>query len=61
MLTAMPATQLFEIVNVNTKTIVNVNESQVVNLKGTAVTLPQALPDQQFKGKIIFIAAKAVV
>ena len=62
MITAMPATQLFEIVNVNTlKLTVNVNESQVASLKtGTSVDVSSSVyPDQQFKGKIIFIAAKA--
>ena len=62
MITAMPATQLFEIVNVNTlKLTVNVNESQVASLKtGTSVDVTSSVyPDQQFKGKIIFIAAKA--
>ena len=62
MLTAMPATQLFEIVNVNTlKLTVNVNESQVATLKtGTAVTVTSSVyPNQEFKGKITFIAAKS--
>lgn len=62
MLTAMPATQLFEIVNVNTlKLTVNVNESQVATLKtGTAVTVTSSVyPNQEFKGKISFIAAKS--
>jgi RND family efflux transporter MFP subunit len=62
MLAAMPATQLFEIVNVNTlKLTVNVNESQVASLKtGTPVNVTSSVyPDQQFKGKITFIAAKA--
>ncbi|MDG2433149.1 efflux RND transporter periplasmic adaptor subunit [Flavobacterium sp.] len=62
MLSAMPPTQLFEIVNVNTlKLIVNVNESQVATLKtGTAVTVTSSVyPNQEFKGKITFIAAKS--
>ena len=62
MLTAMPATQLFEIVNVSTlKLTVNVNESQVATLKtGTAVTVTSSVyPNQEFKGKISFIAAKS--
>jgi RND family efflux transporter MFP subunit len=62
MLAAMPATQLFEIVNVNTlKLTVTVNESQVVNLKkGTPITVTSSVyPGQEFNGKIIFIAAKA--
>lgn len=62
MLAAMPATQLFEIVNVNTlKLTVTVNESQVVNLKkGTPIKVTSSVyPGQEFNGKIIFIAAKA--
>ncbi len=62
MLTAMPATQLFEIVNVNPlKLTVYVNESQVATLKtGTAVVVTSSVyANQEFKGKISFIAAKS--
>jgi RND family efflux transporter MFP subunit len=62
MLTAMPSTELFEIVNTNTlKLTVAVNESQVASLKtGTKVSITSSVyPDQKFAGKISFIAAKA--
>jgi membrane fusion protein (multidrug efflux system) len=62
MLTAMPSTPLFDIVNVKTlKLTVTVNESQVVTLKtGTSITVSSSVyPGQEFKGKITFIAAKS--
>ena len=62
MLAAMPATKMFEIVNVKTlKLTVTVNESQVANLKtGTNITVTSSVyPDKTFSGKITFIAAKA--
>ncbi len=61
-LSATPATELFEIVNVNTlKLNVTVNESQVANLKtGNNITVTTSVyPDKAFSGKITFIAAKA--
>jgi membrane fusion protein, multidrug efflux system len=62
MLTSMPATNLFEIVNTNTlKLIVAVNESQVANLKvGNSISVSSSVyPNKTFSGKITFIAAKA--
>lgn len=62
MLSAMPPTEMFEIVNVNTlKLKVTVNESQVANLKtGNNVSITTSVyPDKEFSGKITFIAAKA--
>lgn len=62
MLAAMPPTQMFEIVNVNTlKLKVTVNESQVASLKvGNNISVTTSVyPDKQFSGKITFIAAKA--
>ncbi|AWG20590.1 efflux transporter periplasmic adaptor subunit [Flavobacterium faecale] len=62
MLTAMPSTNLFEIVNTNTlKLTVAVNESQVAKLKtGNTISVTSSVyPDQTFSGKITFIAAKA--
>ena len=60
--TGMPATELFEIVNVSKlKLKVTVNESQVASLKvGTSTKVTASVyPDQTFSGKISFIAAKA--
>lgn len=57
-----PGTQLFEIVDVSTLTLdVAVTEAQVANLKtGDAVVVKASvLPDQEFKGKVKFIAPKA--
>ncbi len=57
-----PGTQLFEIVDVSTLTLdVAVTEAQVANLKvGDAVAVKASvLPDQEFKGKVQFIAPKA--
>ncbi|MEO8253902.1 MAG: efflux RND transporter periplasmic adaptor subunit, partial [Flavobacterium sp.] len=62
MLTAMPATELFEIVNVSKlKLNVTVNENQVASLKvGTTVSITtNVYPDKEFSGKITFIAAKS--
>ena len=61
-ITGMPATELFEIVNVSKlKLIVSVNESQVASLKVGSPTKVTAsvYPDKTFEGKITFIAAKA--
>ncbi|SDW01262.1 efflux RND transporter periplasmic adaptor subunit [Flavobacterium degerlachei] len=61
-LTGMPATPLFDIVNVSKlKLNVTVNESQVASLKvGNPVTVTASVfPDKVFSGKISFIAAKA--
>ena len=58
----MPATELFEIVNVSKlKLNVSVNESQVASLKVGSPTKVTAsvYPDKTFSGKITFIAAKA--
>lgn len=60
--TGMPATELFEIVNVSKlKLNVSVNESQVASLKVGSPTKVKAsvYPDKIFDGKITFIAAKA--
>ena len=60
--TGMPATQLFDIVNVSKlKLKVNVSESQVASLKvGSATNVKASVyPDKTFSGKITFIAAKA--
>lgn len=62
MLTATPTTNLFEIVNVSKlKLNVTVDERQVTTLKvGDEVNIKASVyPNQQFKGKITFIAAKA--
>ncbi|MBC5837527.1 efflux RND transporter periplasmic adaptor subunit [Flavobacterium muglaense] len=62
MLTSMPSTNLFEIVNTSKlKLTVAVNESQVANLKtGSSIAVSSSVyPDQIFSGKITFIAAKA--
>lgn len=61
-LTGMPATALFDIVNVSKlKLKVTVNESQVASLKlGNNVTIGASVfPDKSFTGKITFIASKA--
>ncbi|HRZ32781.1 MAG TPA: efflux RND transporter periplasmic adaptor subunit, partial [Flavobacterium sp.] len=61
-LTGMPATQMFEIVDVSKlKLKVTVNESQVASLKiGNTVDVTSSVfPDKVAKGKIIFIAPKA--
>lgn len=61
-LAGMPATALFDIVNVSKlKLKVTVNESQVPNLKlGNNVTITASVfPDKTFTGKIMFIASKA--
>ena len=61
-LAGMPATALFDIVNVSKlKLKVTVNESQVPNLKlGNNVSITASVyPDKTFTGKITFIASKA--
>lgn len=61
-ITGMPATQLFDIVNVSKlKLKVNVNESQVAGLRvgSTTNVVASVYPDKTFSGKITFIAAKA--
>lgn len=61
-LTGMPATAMFDIVDVSKlKLKVTVNESQVASLKvGTSVDVTSSVfPDKVAKGKIIFIAPKA--
>ena len=61
-LTGMPATELFEIVNVSKlKLKVTVNESQVARLQiGNNITVTSNVyPDKEFSGKITFIAPKA--
>ncbi|MEO7978311.1 efflux RND transporter periplasmic adaptor subunit [Flavobacterium sp.] len=61
-LSGMPATALFDIVNVSSlKLKVNVNETQVASLKkGNAVIVTSSVfPDKIFSGKITFIASKA--
>lgn len=61
-LAGMPATALFDIVNVSKlKLKVTVNESQVASLKlGNTVTIGASVfPDKSFSGKITFIASKA--
>jgi RND family efflux transporter MFP subunit len=61
-LTGMPATPMFDIVNVSKlKLIVTANESQVASLKiGNPVNVTASVfPDKVFSGKITFIAAKA--
>ena len=61
-LTGMPATALFDIVNVSKlKLNVAVNESQVASLKvGNSVEITASVfPDKTFTGKITFIASKA--
>ncbi len=61
-LTGMPATSLFDIVNVSKlKLKVTVNENQVASLKvGTSIkVVSNVYPDKEFSGKISFIAPKA--
>jgi RND family efflux transporter MFP subunit len=61
-ISATPATALFDIVNVSKlKLKVNVNESQVASLKvGNSTTvIASVYPDKTFMGKITFIASKA--
>ncbi|WP_339921526.1 efflux RND transporter periplasmic adaptor subunit [uncultured Flavobacterium sp.] len=61
-LTGMPASAMFDIVNVSKlKLKVTVTETQVASLKtGSPVTVSASVfPDKVFTGKIIFIAAKA--
>ncbi|GAA6770583.1 hypothetical protein AAGS39_13280 [Flavobacterium sp. CGRL2] len=61
-LAGMPATALFDIVNVSKlKLAVTVNESQVASLKlGNTVNITASVyPDKTFSGKITFIASKA--
>lgn len=61
-ITGMPATALFDIVNVSKlKLKVLVNESQVASLKVGSVTrvTAEVFPDKTFSGKITFIASKA--
>ncbi|MFC6097156.1 efflux RND transporter periplasmic adaptor subunit [Flavobacterium qiangtangense] len=61
-LAGMPATELFDIVNVSKlKLKVTVNESQVASLKVGDITKIKAsvYPDKEFSGKITFIASKA--
>jgi membrane fusion protein (multidrug efflux system) len=61
-LTGMPATALFDIVNVSKlKLVVTVNENQVASLKkGQTINVTASVyPDKTFSGKITFIAAKA--
>ena len=61
-LTGMPATPLFDIVNVSKlKLVVTVNENQVASLKkGNNVNITASVyPDKTFSGKITFIASKA--
>ncbi|HEX7869719.1 MAG TPA: efflux RND transporter periplasmic adaptor subunit, partial [Chryseobacterium sp.] len=61
-LSATPATELFDIVNVSKlKLTVTVNENQVASLKlGNPVNVTASVyPDKTFSGKITFIASKA--
>ncbi|OOV19651.1 efflux RND transporter periplasmic adaptor subunit [Flavobacterium cheongpyeongense] len=61
-LTGMPATALFDIVNTSKlKLTVTVNENQVASLKkGDNINVTASVyPDKTFSGKITFIAAKA--
>ncbi len=61
-LSGMPPTELFEIVNVSKlKLKVTVNESQVASLKvGSVIKVgSNVYPDKEFTGKITFIAPKA--
>ena len=61
-LAGMPATALFDIVNVSKlKLKVAVNENQVASLKvGNTVNITASVyPDKTFSGKITFIASKA--
>lgn len=61
-ITGMPATELFDIVNVSKlKLVVTVNETQVASLKvGNQINVTASVyPDKTFSGKITFIASKA--
>lgn len=61
-LTGMPATALFDIVNTSKlKLTVTVNENQVASLKkGDNINVTASVyPDKTFSGKITFIASKA--
>jgi membrane fusion protein (multidrug efflux system) len=61
-ISATPATALFDIVNVSKlKLKVNVNESQVASLKvgNSTKIIASVYPDKTFTGKITFIASKA--
>jgi RND family efflux transporter MFP subunit len=61
-LAGMPATALFDIVNVSKlKLAVKVNETQVASLKvGNQINVTASVyPDKTFSGKITFIASKA--
>jgi membrane fusion protein, multidrug efflux system len=61
-LAGMPATALFDIVNVSKlKLVVTVNENQVASLKvGNTINVTASVyPDKTFSGKITFIASKA--
>jgi len=61
-ISATPATALFDIVNVSKlKLTVTVDESQVASLRiGNTITIKTSVyPDKTFSGKITFIAAKA--
>ncbi|MWB95915.1 efflux RND transporter periplasmic adaptor subunit [Flavobacterium sp. GA093] len=61
-LAGMPATAMFDIVNVSRlKLVVTVNENQVAGLKvGNTINVTASVyPDKSFSGKITFIAAKA--
>jgi membrane fusion protein (multidrug efflux system) len=61
-LAGMPATELFDIVNVSKlKLKVTVNENQVASLKvGSPIKVTASVyPDKTFSGKITFIASKA--
>ncbi|MFD2908793.1 efflux RND transporter periplasmic adaptor subunit [Flavobacterium ardleyense] len=62
MLSAMPPTQMFEIVNLSSlKLKVAVSESQIAQLKvGSSVKVKASVyPDKEFTGKVTFIAPKA--
>ncbi|MBP1225368.1 efflux RND transporter periplasmic adaptor subunit [Flavobacterium sp. 1355] len=61
-LAGMPATALFDIVNVSKlKLVVTVNENQVASLKvGNTINVTASVyPDKTFSGRITFIASKA--
>lgn len=61
-LSAMPPTKMFEIVNTNSlKLKVNVSERQVAQLKiGSIVKVKASVfPDKEYTGKVTFIAPKA--
>ncbi|AWM14679.1 efflux transporter periplasmic adaptor subunit [Flavobacterium sediminis] len=61
-LSAMPPTKMFEIVNTNSlKLKVNVSERQVAQLKiGSVVKVKASVfPDKEYTGKVTFIAPKA--